>query len=66
MVKIGGEAFTLCGFRAWMSKVGEVRLVVSREMDGFHFYVSNRVDWTDRRVLEAYKVRQSIEVSFGT
>ena len=24
-VMVGGEAFSLCGFRAWMSKVGEVR-----------------------------------------
>jgi hypothetical protein len=35
-----------------MSKVGEVRLVVSREEDGFHFYVSNRLEWTDWRVVE--------------
>jgi hypothetical protein len=47
-----------------MSKVGEVRLVVSREEDGFHFYVTNRVDWTDRRVVEAYKVRQTIDVFY--
>jgi len=63
-VKIGGEAFTLCGFRAWMSKVGEVRLVVSRGEDGFHFYVSNRLEWTDRRVVEAYRVRQGIDVFY--
>jgi hypothetical protein len=31
-------------------------------VDGFHFYVSNRLDWSDREVLEAYKVRRSIEV----
>ena len=63
-VTIGGEAFSLSGFKAWMSKVGEVRLVVSREEDGFHFYVTNRLDWTDRRVVEAYRVRQSIEVFY--
>ncbi len=63
-VTVGGEAFTLCGFRAWMSKVGEVRLVVSRGEDGFHFYVSNRLEWTDRRVVEAYRVRQGIEVFY--
>ena len=39
-----GETFTLCGFRAWMSKVGEVRLVISREGGGFHFYASNRLE----------------------
>jgi len=37
---------------------------VSREADGFHFFVSNRVDWSDRRVLEAYRVRQGIEVYY--
>ena len=63
-VTVGGEAFSLSGFKAWMSKVGEVRLVVSREEDGFHFYVTNRLDWTDRRVVEAYRVRQSIEVFY--
>ena len=63
-VTIGGEAFSLSGFKAWMSKVGEVRLVVSREEDGFHFYVTNRLEWTDRRVVEAYRVRQSIEVFY--
>jgi len=63
-VKIGGEAFTLCGFRAWMSKVGEVRLVVSRGEDGFHFYASNRLEWTDRRVVEAYRVRQGMDVFY--
>ena len=63
-VTVGGEAFSLCGFRAWMSRVGEVRLVVSRGEDGFHFYVSNRLEWTDRRVVEAYRVRQRIEVFY--
>jgi len=47
-----------------MNGLGEVRLVVSREVDGFHFYVSNGVDWTVRRVVEAYRVRQSIEVYY--
>jgi len=45
-----------------MNGVGRVRLVVSREEDGFHFYVSNRVDWSVRRVIEAYRRRQSVEV----
>jgi len=63
-VTVGGEVFSLSGFKAWMSKVGEVRLVVSREEDGFHFYVTNRLEWTDRRVVEAYRVRQSIEVFY--
>jgi hypothetical protein len=61
-VKVKGEAFSLRGFRVWMPKLGDVRLVVSREVDGFHFYASNRLDWSDREVLEAYKVRQGIEV----
>jgi len=63
-VTVGGEVFSLSGFKAWMSKVGEVRLVVSGEEDGFHFYVTNRLEWTDRRVVEAYRVRQSIEVFY--
>lgn len=62
VVKVGGEAYVLCGLRAWMPKAGDVKLVVSRAEDGFHFIVSNRVGWSDRRVLEAYRVRQSIGV----
>ncbi|PIU59582.1 hypothetical protein COS86_03490, partial [Candidatus Bathyarchaeota archaeon CG07_land_8_20_14_0_80_47_9] len=60
-VKIKGEAYVLCGLKAWMPKAGNVKLVVSKEQDGFHFYVSNRVDWPSRRLLEAYKVRHTIE-----
>jgi len=60
-VKIKGEAYVLCGLKAWMPKAGNVRLVVSKEQDGFHFYVSNRLDWSSRQVLEAYKVRHTIE-----
>jgi hypothetical protein len=63
-VKVKGEAFSLRGFRVWMPKLGDVRRVVSKEVDGFHFYVSNRLDWSDREVLEAYKVRQGIEVFY--
>jgi hypothetical protein len=63
-VKVRGEDFHLYGLVAWMPKVGDVKLVVSREEDGFHFYVTSRLDWTDRRVLEAYKVRQAIDVFY--
>jgi hypothetical protein len=63
-VKVKGEAFMLCGLQVWMSKVGDVKLVVTKETDDFHFYVSNRLDWTARQVLEAYKVRQSIDVFY--
>jgi len=60
-VKVRSEAFTLCGIEVWMPSVGKVRLVVSKERDGFHFYVTNRLDWSDRQVVEAYKVRQTID-----
>ena len=45
-----------------MNGVGRVRLVVSREEDGFNFYVSNRGDWSERRVVSAYRRRQWVEV----
>jgi hypothetical protein len=60
-VNVMGEAFTLYGLKVWMPKAGNVRLVVFREDDGFHFYVTNRLDWSERQVLEAYKVRQTID-----
>ena len=64
MVKIKGETHSLCGFEVWMQKVGDVKLVIAKQADGFHFYVSNRVDWSEKQVLEAYKVRQSIDVFY--
>jgi hypothetical protein len=63
-VKIKGEAYSLCYLEVWMQKAGDVKLVVADEADGFHFYVSNRLDWSVRQVLEAYKVRQSIDVFY--
>jgi hypothetical protein len=63
-VKIKGEAYVLCGLEVWMQKVGDVKLVLAKEDNGFHFYVSNRVDWSEKQVLEAYKVRQSIDVFY--
>ena len=60
-VKIKGEDFILHGIEVWMPKTGNVKLVVSKEKDGFHYYVSNRLDWSDRQVLEAYKVRHTID-----
>jgi hypothetical protein len=63
-VRVRGEAFMLCGLQVWMSKVGNVKLVVAKDSDGFHFYVSNRLDWSEKQVLEAYKVRQSIDVFY--
>ena len=61
-LRVGGDLYCVRGFRVWMSGVGKVRLVVSRGEDGFHFYVSNRVDWSERRVVAAYRRRQSVEV----
>ena len=40
------------GLEVWMPKVGDVRLVVSREMDGFLFYVNSRLDLTENRRLK--------------
>jgi hypothetical protein len=63
-VKVKGEACSLCGFQVWMQKVGDVKLVISKDGGDFHFYVSNRLDWSEKQVLEAYKVRQSIDVFY--
>lgn len=63
-VRVRGEAFTIHGLKVWMPRLGAVRLVVSREKDGFNFYVTNRLDWSDRRVLQAYRVRQNIDVFY--
>src|SRR5208283_3369973 len=35
--------------------------VVSKKEDGFHFYVSDRLDYSARQVLLAYKVRHRID-----
>lgn len=60
-VTVDGKDYCLCGLKVWMPKIGDVRLVVSKESDGFHFYVSNRLDFSARQVLLAYKVRHRIE-----
>ena len=60
-VAIDGKNYSLCGLKGWMPKIGDVRLVVSKEEDGFHFYVCNRLDFSARQVLLAYKVRHRIE-----
>jgi len=43
-VKVKSEAFTLCGIEVLMPKVGKVKLVVSKEEDGFRFYATNQLD----------------------
>lgn len=60
-VTVDGQDYRLCTLKVWMPKIGEVRLVVSKEIDGFHFYVSNRVDFSARQVLLAYKMRHRID-----
>ena len=60
-VTIEKKDYALCGLKVWMPKIGDVRLVVSKEEDGFHFYVSNRLDYSSRQVLLAYKVRHRID-----
>jgi hypothetical protein len=60
-VTVDGKDYCLWGLKVWMPKIGDVCLVVSKESDGFHFYVSNRLDFSARQVLLAYKVRHKIE-----
>jgi hypothetical protein len=64
-IKIKGEAYVVCSLKVWMPKIGDVRLIISKEGDDFHFYVSNRLDYSARQVLLAYKVRHSIEEFYG-
>lgn len=47
-----------------MPKIGAVKLVVSGEEDGFHFNVTNRLDWSDRQVLKAYRVQHTIDLFY--
>lgn len=60
-VTIDGEDYDLCALKVWMPRIGDVRLVVSKEEDGFHFYICNRLDYSDRQVLLAYRVRHRID-----
>jgi hypothetical protein len=62
--KIKDEAYVLCSLKVWMPKIGDVRLIISKEGDDFHFYVSNRVDYSARQVLLAYKERHRIDEFF--
>ena len=60
-VTVDGQDYHLCALKVWMPRIGGVRLVVFKETDGFHFYVSNRLDFSARHVLLAYKVRHRID-----
>jgi hypothetical protein len=60
-VTADGQDYRLCALKVWMPRIGDVRLVISKQTDGFHFYVSNRLDFSARQVLLAYKVRHRIE-----
>jgi hypothetical protein len=63
-VTIYGQDYRLCALKVWMPKIGDVRLVVSKEIDGFQFYVSNLLDFSARQVFLAYKVRHRIEMFY--
>jgi hypothetical protein len=60
-IKIKGEDFVVGSLKVWMPKIGDVRLIISEEGDGLHFFVSSRLDYSARQVLLAYKQRHRIE-----
>ena len=60
-IKIKSEAYVVCSLKVWMPKIGDVRLIISKEGDDFHFYVSNRLDYSAKQVLLAYKERHRID-----
>jgi hypothetical protein len=50
-------------FTVLMKGVGEVKILVSyNKHDNFKFYVTNRLDWREKKIAEMYSRRWDIEV----
>jgi hypothetical protein len=47
-VRVKGEVYKLFGCKVWMQKIGDVKLVVAKQAEGLHFYVSSRLGWSSR------------------
>ena len=63
VIEIGDDRYLMKAFTVLMKGVGEVRILVSyNKHDNFKFYVTNRLDWRERKIAEMYSRRWDIEV----
>jgi len=63
IVGMGKDRYLMKAFTVFMKGIGTVRVLVSyNKHDNFKFYVTNRLDWGERKIAEMYSRRWDIEV----
>lgn len=66
VIEIGDDRYLMKAFTILMKGMGEVRILVSyNKHDNFKFYVTNRLDWREKKIAEMYSRRWGIEVGTG-
>ncbi|EQD75587.1 transposase IS4 family protein, partial [mine drainage metagenome] len=59
---IDGESYFMKSITTGMRNVGKVQVIVSRGLNSEKFFVTNRIDWKPRKVIDQYLRRWDIEV----
>ena len=59
---IGNNAYFMKSITTRMKNVGKVQVVISRGMSSEKFFVTNRIDWKPKKVIDLYLRRWDIEV----
>lgn len=63
--KIGKQIFSTCHKNVTLPGIGIVKLVFSKlKGKGCKYLISNRLDWTQRKIISAYQWRWQIEVFY--
>jgi hypothetical protein len=63
VVEIGEDTYIMKAFTVYLKKMGKVRLLVSLNKDSnFNFYVTNRLNWNEVKIVKMYSRRWDIEV----
>ena len=59
---IGNNAYFMKSITTRMKNVGKVQVVISRGMSSEKLFVTNRIDWKPKKVIDLYLRRWDIEV----
>jgi hypothetical protein len=61
-MKISGNIYSTWEMYGKMTGIGSVNVIISEGINGKRYYVTNRMKWTAKRILETYLQRWDIEV----
>ena len=61
-ISISGNVYSVWEIEGKIKDMGCVKVIVSEGINGRRYYVSNRTDWTVKKILEIYLRRWDIEV----